>query len=108
MHLQAKEPSRIQPDRRWFGNTRVITQDRLQEFRETMEKARKDPYHVVLKKTKLPVALFEPEPQTAKQARVDLLSMEPFEKTFGKNFKRKRPKLLFSSLANLANQVGDY
>ena len=36
--LQSKElPStRIQPDRRWFGNTRVIGQSQLERFREEM------------------------------------------------------------------------
>ena len=36
--LQSKElPStRIQPDRRWFGNTRVIGQPQLERFREEM------------------------------------------------------------------------
>ena len=28
--------SRIQPDRRWFGNTRVIGQKQLEQFREEM------------------------------------------------------------------------
>ncbi len=28
--------SRIQPDRRWFGNTRVIGQKQLESFREQM------------------------------------------------------------------------
>ena len=28
--------SRIQPDRRWFGNTRVVGQKQLEQFREEM------------------------------------------------------------------------
>ena len=28
--------TRIQPDRRWFGNTRVIGQKQLEQFREEM------------------------------------------------------------------------
>ena len=36
--LQSKElpNTRIQPDRRWFGNTRVIGQKQLDQFREEM------------------------------------------------------------------------
>lgn len=36
--LQSKElpNTRIQPDRRWFGNTRVIGQKQLEQFREEM------------------------------------------------------------------------
>ena len=35
---QSKElpNSRIQPDRRWFGNTRVVGQKQLEQFREEM------------------------------------------------------------------------
>lgn len=36
--LQSKElpTTRIQPDRRWFGNTRVVGQKQLEQFREEM------------------------------------------------------------------------
>ena len=36
--LQSKElpNTRIQPDRRWFGNTRVVGQKQLEQFREEM------------------------------------------------------------------------
>ena len=36
--FQSKElpTTRIQPDRRWFGNTRVIGQKQLEAFREEM------------------------------------------------------------------------
>ncbi len=36
--LQSKDlpNTRIQPDRRWFGNTRVIGQKQLDQFREEM------------------------------------------------------------------------
>lgn len=35
MKEQALKPVRIQPDRRWFGNTRVIAQEKMQQFRAT-------------------------------------------------------------------------
>ncbi len=36
--FQSKElpNTRIQPDRRWFGNTRVVGQKQLEQFREQM------------------------------------------------------------------------
>ena len=36
--FQSKElpNTRIQPDRRWFGNTRVIGQKQLEQFRDEM------------------------------------------------------------------------
>merc|ERR1719450_999867 len=47
------KPMRIQPDRRWFGNTRVIAQNKMQAFRETLAKKVQDPYSIVLKSSKL-------------------------------------------------------
>ena len=48
---------RIQPDRRWFGNTRVVDQTELANFREAMGAKVKDPYSVVMRSKKLPMGL---------------------------------------------------
>lgn len=57
--FQSKEvtPGRVQPDRRWFGNTRTISQSALEHFREGMKEKTADPYAVVLKRNKLPLSL---------------------------------------------------
>ena len=34
----------IEPNRRWFTNTRVIAQDTLKSFREAIAEKEKDPY----------------------------------------------------------------
>eukprot|EP00966_Prymnesium_polylepis_P138459 3199343-Prymnesium_polylepis.1 len=73
--------ARVQPDRRWFGNTRVVGQQQLTEFREQMEEAKADPYAVVLKRNKLPMSLLATH--GAKKGRVDLLRAESFKATFG-------------------------
>lgn len=59
--LQSKElpTTRIQPDRRWFGNTRVIGQKQLEEFREEMSSKINDAYTVLLREKKLPLQLLE-------------------------------------------------
>ena len=44
---QPSAPARIHPDRRWFGNTRVIDQQKLAAFREDIQKASADPYTYV-------------------------------------------------------------
>ncbi|KAF8472064.1 NUC091 domain-containing protein [Kalaharituber pfeilii] len=43
---QSKEipNARLEPNRKWFGNTRVIAQDALQNFREAMASKASDPY----------------------------------------------------------------
>lgn len=55
--LQSKElPStRIVPDRRWFGNTRVIGQKQLESFREQMAGKADNPFMVLMKERKLPM-----------------------------------------------------
>ncbi|PVD23351.1 hypothetical protein C0Q70_16619 [Pomacea canaliculata] len=87
--------ARIEPNRRWFGNTRVIGQAALQSFQEEMAKVKNDPYRVIMKQTKLPITLLN---ERAKHARTHVLETESFEQTFGPKAQRKRPKLQDSSL----------
>jgi hypothetical protein len=42
---------------------------------------------------------------TAPQVRHNLLATQPFQDTFGNSSKRKRPRLTFDSLAELANHA---
>ena len=77
--LQSKDlpTTRIQPDRRWFGNTRVIGQRQLEQFREQMSAKVNDAYAVLLREKKLPLQLLDdPERRGpgAKALRAGLLS----------------------------------
>eukprot|EP00242_Pyramimonas_sp_CCMP2087_P010269 CAMPEP_0198213438 /NCGR_PEP_ID=MMETSP1445-20131203/28865_1 /TAXON_ID=36898 /ORGANISM="Pyramimonas sp., Strain CCMP2087" /LENGTH=972 /DNA_ID=CAMNT_0043888081 /DNA_START=246 /DNA_END=3167 /DNA_ORIENTATION=- len=94
MDLQSRElpNTRIVPDRRWFGNTRVIGQAQLQQFREDVGAKVADPYSVLLKEKKLPLALLG-SGYTNKERRGQLLGVQSFGETFGKGALRKRPKL---------------
>ncbi|XP_024527850.1 nuclear/nucleolar GTPase 2 [Selaginella moellendorffii] len=104
--LQSKDlPStRIQPDRRWFGNTRVVGQKELETFREEMRTRVSNAYTVILKQKKLPMALLTDRP---KQARVHLLDTEKFEDTFGPKKKRKRPKLGVDDYTSLVQKCAN-
>lgn len=86
---------RIQPDRRWFGNTRTVAAKDLDAFRQEMTEAVSDPYSVVLKRKKLPMGLLQDaaEYSAGKAAKSALLDQEPFEHTFGSKTRRKRVKL---------------
>lgn len=71
------KPGRVQPDRRWFGtlnpfcnfgwksltsavgNTRVISQTALDHFRTSLSTRKDDPYSVLLRRNKLPMALLD-------------------------------------------------
>ena len=41
------------------GNTRVISQDALEHFRESLSTRKNDPYSVLLKRNKLPMSLLD-------------------------------------------------
>lgn len=101
--------SRVQPDRRWFGNTRVIGQKQLESFREQMSVKVNDAYTVLLREKKLPMSLLEdPEKnrsEGAKAAKSHLLATQPFDATFGKKRSRKKPRLVAEDLADLASKT---
>eukprot|EP00933_Yihiella_yeosuensis_P055375 TRINITY_DN5412_c0_g1_i6.p1 TRINITY_DN5412_c0_g1~~TRINITY_DN5412_c0_g1_i6.p1 ORF type:complete len:649 (+),score=193.15 TRINITY_DN5412_c0_g1_i6:148-2094(+) len=103
MKEQALKPMRIQPDRRWFGNTRVIAQNKMQAFRETIAKGVEDPYSVVLKSSKLPMSLLRET--EGKANRMDLLSIAPYKETFGKGRQQKRVKTGVNDLEELLQAV---
>ena len=90
--------ARVEPSQRWFGNSRVISQNALQKFQDELGKAMKDPYNVIMKPTQLPVTLLQ---QKAVNARVHLLDTESFESVFGPKKVRKRPNLTISSYEQL-------
>lgn len=99
--------SRIQPDRRWFGNTKVIPPKELEFFREELQTRMSNNYNMILKGKNLPMSLLNDLP---KQRRVHLLDTEPFENAFGPKGKRKRPKLQatdYQSLVQKADSLQD-
>ncbi|CAN8200683.1 unnamed protein product [Coccothraustes coccothraustes] len=96
--------ARVEPNIKWFGNTRVIKQSALQKFQEEMETVMKDPYRVIMKQKKLPMSLFHDriKPHTS---RVHILDTETFETTFGPKSQRKRPTLSASDVQSLVENA---
>lgn len=95
---------RTAPNRKWFGNTRVVEQKDLTRFREAMAKAQTDPYSVLLKQKRVPTGLIadaESEQRALAGTQLGLLANEPFEETFSEKRKRKKPKLAVGSMAEL-------
>ncbi|XP_034359213.1 nucleolar GTP-binding protein 2 [Arvicanthis niloticus] len=92
--------ARVEPNIKWFGNTRVIKQASLQKFQEEMDKVMKDPYKVVMKQSKLPMSLLHDRIQPH-NAKVHILDTESFESTFGPKSQRKRPNLSASDVQSL-------
>ncbi|KAI1321030.1 GTPase required for pre-60S ribosomal subunit nuclear export and maturation [Mortierella claussenii] len=99
---KAVEPGRVAPNRKWFGNTRVIGQKALESFRENLAAKVNDPFQVLLKQHKLPMSLLQDPVHVGK---MHVLETEPFSDTFGNKAQRKRPKLAMGSLEDLAAKV---
>lgn len=102
-----KPNARVEPNRKWFGNTRVISQDALSSFREAMAERSSDPYQVLLKSNKLPMSLVRDNDAKnglkQHQAKMHVESA-PFGDTFGPKAQRKRVKLGVGSLEDLAGE----
>ncbi|KAF9908402.1 GTPase required for pre-60S ribosomal subunit nuclear export and maturation [Linnemannia zychae] len=96
------EPGRVAPNRKWFGNTRVIGQKALENFRENLAAKVNDPFQVLLRQHKLPMSLLQDPVHVGK---MHVLETEPFNDTFGNKAQRKRPKLAMGNLEELAAKV---
>ncbi|KAI0253307.1 NUC091 domain-containing protein [Lactifluus subvellereus] len=86
-------PGRVQPDRRWFGNTRVISQTALDHFRTSLQTKQHDPYSVLLRRNKLPMQLLDDAANPNLRKRSHVVETEPFAETFGPKAQRKRPRI---------------
>lgn len=104
-----KPNARIEPNRKWFTNTRVISQDALAAFRGAIAEQKKDPCSYLLKQNKLPMSLISDDKAQTKnglkqhQAKM-AVETQPFGDTFGPKAQRKRVKLGVSSLEDLAGE----
>ncbi|EFQ99684.1 nucleolar GTP-binding protein 2 [Nannizzia gypsea CBS 118893] len=103
-----KPSARIEPNRKWFGNTRVISQEALSSFREAVAEKAADPYQVLLKTNKLPMSLIQDghAPNGLKQHKAKIaVENAPFSDTFGPKAQRKRVKLSVDTLEGLAGET---
>ncbi|XP_072357798.1 nucleolar GTP-binding protein 2-like [Scyliorhinus torazame] len=96
--------ARVEPNIKWFGNTRVIKQSLLQKFQDEMGNVMKDPYRVVMKQTKLPMSLLNDRIKPH-NSRVHILDTETFETTFGPKAQRKRPNLGVCDVQSLVEKA---
>lgn len=94
--------TKIAPDRRYFGNTRTITQEEMATFQNAYKEIKRDPYQVVLKAQKLPKSLVHDEQEKNKY---DLLKSESFKETFGKKAQRRKPVINTYDLKTLVEQA---
>lgn len=100
--------ARVEPNRKWFNNTRVISQDALDSFRSAVQAQASDPTTYLMKRNKLPMSLIETPgqiPGLKQHAAKIAVGSQPFSETFGPKAQRKRPKLDFSSIEDLAGRT---
>ncbi|CAK9301400.1 unnamed protein product [Gordionus sp. m RMFG-2023] len=95
---------RIQPNRKWFGNTRTITQDTLQKFKDNIHTALNDPYQVIITPSKLPTTLLH---EKKKFAQPHILQVTKFQDVFGKRSNRKRPNINSMDYEELVSRVNE-
>jgi nuclear GTP-binding protein len=100
--------ARVEPNRKWFTNTRVISQEALSAFRGAVAEQSSDPYSYLLKQNKLPMSLIrddETKKNGVKQHQAKMaVESAPFGDTFGPKAQRKRVKLAVGSIADLAGE----
>eukprot|EP01116_Phalansterium_solitarium_P019542 TRINITY_DN54_c0_g1_i1.p1 TRINITY_DN54_c0_g1~~TRINITY_DN54_c0_g1_i1.p1 ORF type:complete len:696 (+),score=280.18 TRINITY_DN54_c0_g1_i1:83-2170(+) len=99
--LQSREipKARIQPDRRWFGPTRSVSQQEMDTFKKEINAVNKDPYAMLMHRNKLPMGLLT---DTKSEGRMHILETESFASVFGKKSTRKKPKIMVSEVTDLA------
>ncbi|KAH8707068.1 NUC091 domain-containing protein [Phaeosphaeriaceae sp. PMI808] len=101
--------ARVEPNRKWFNNTRVISQDALDSFRSAVQAQAANPTTYLLKRNKLPMSLIEEKGNInglKEHAAKIAVESQPFKDTFGPKAQRKRPKLDFSTIEDLAGRTG--
>ncbi|XP_053563123.1 nucleolar GTP-binding protein 2 isoform X2 [Bombina bombina] len=96
--------ARVEPNIKWFGNTRVIKQSSLQKFQDEMNVVMKDPYKVVMRQTQLPMSLLH-DRSKPHNSKVHILDTETFETTFGPKSQRKRPNLAATDMQELIEKA---
>lgn len=92
--------ARVDPNRRWFGNTRVIAQDALTHFREALGDKQHNLYNVLLRRNKLPMLLLE-ETDSATLPQVNVVETELYSSAFGKKQQRRKPRVAVLLLEEL-------
>lgn len=90
---------KIEASRNWFATTRSADQRELEQFREQLAGMATDAYKVILDRGQVPMSLIKDA--GGKPVR----PVTSYEDTFGKKATRKRVKMAFSSMEELAEQT---
>ncbi|KAF1816836.1 NGP1NT-domain-containing protein [Eremomyces bilateralis CBS 781.70] len=100
--------ARVEPHRKWFTNSRVISQTALNAFRDAVTAQTSDPYSYLLKRNKIPMTLIRDnlhENGVKKHKAKMALETMPFSETFGPKARRKKVQLDVSSMEDFAKRA---
>nr|XP_004244366.1 nuclear/nucleolar GTPase 2-like [Solanum lycopersicum] len=79
--------TRIQPDPRWFINTRVISQEKLESFREEIQDRLSSNYNIIMNGSNLPMSLVNEHKKKGKAHQLGSKPSAGTEKKHAKHFK---------------------
>lgn len=85
---------RIEPARSWFTNTKTVTQNELEEYRNEIKT--KSPYDVLLSTGNVPYSLINNDVKVKKKF--------DFADCFGSKSQRRKPRLGYKSLEEMTNK----
>ena len=98
--IRPDKPARIDPNRKWFGNTRTIDQKALENLRNEMENQSHDTYSLLLRRRKIPQSLITPLNNNVNNIKKQHKS---FNDTFGPKQKRRKPNLKVYTMEEFAD-----
>ena len=101
-HKRPTAPARVEANRKLFGNVRTLDARQIEKMRADLALQKANPYNILIKKKLLPLSLIT---DNAKENKVNLLEVEPFETTFGPKSRRKKPKLNTYNFGNMLEKV---
>jgi nuclear GTP-binding protein len=98
--IRPNKPARIDPNRKWFGNTRTIDQKALENLRNEMENQSHDTYSLLLRRRKIPQSLITPINNNVNNIKK---LHTTFNDTFGPKCKRRKPNLKVYTMEEYAD-----
>lgn len=96
----------VAPNQKWFGSTRVISQNALEHFKKAIGEKKKNTYQVLLKRNKLPLSLLEDKP-VKDSSVLCIKETESYSSTFGPKMKRKKPRIAISNFNELITKTNN-
>ncbi|GKT36452.1 Nucleolar GTP-binding protein 2, partial [Aduncisulcus paluster] len=103
----ADSDGRIAPNRKYFGNSRVLGQKQLETFRQTVQSEQENPQVFLVNRKSLPTALLKETQYEGKKSHI--LDVEGYETIIsGGKIKRKKPNLAHGSLEELMAEADDH